>query len=167
LKRGKGNNWLLVKKSDEWASDADVTAADRSVVSGRDLNDVGGRPSGVEASVAQTSCRRQREGGRSSNRSEIGGPRHGQADARHAGRRTVRPFGWLFEVKWDGYRAVAEVRKGQVSLYSRITSRLNESFAPIAQSLAAWSRRRARRRSRLPMIAAVAVPTVAELSEDR
>ncbi len=26
---------------------------------------------------------------------------------------------WIFEIKWDGYRAVAEVSKGEVKLYSR------------------------------------------------
>lgn len=26
---------------------------------------------------------------------------------------------WLFEAKWDGYRAVAEIRKGNIKLYSR------------------------------------------------
>jgi hypothetical protein len=33
-----------------------------------------------------------------------------------------QPFdrrGWLFEIKWDGYRVIAEVDKGQVRLYSR------------------------------------------------
>ncbi len=24
---------------------------------------------------------------------------------------------WIFEVKWDGYRAIAEIRDGDVSLY--------------------------------------------------
>ncbi len=35
---------------------------------------------------------------------------------------TSRPFdraGWLFEIKWDGYRAVAEIEANQVRLYSR------------------------------------------------
>jgi bifunctional non-homologous end joining protein LigD len=34
----------------------------------------------------------------------------------------AEPFdraGWLFEIKWDGYRAIAEVEKGRVRLYSR------------------------------------------------
>jgi len=33
-----------------------------------------------------------------------------------------KPFdeeGWIFEIKWDGYRAIAEIENGKVNLYSR------------------------------------------------
>jgi bifunctional non-homologous end joining protein LigD len=43
--------------------------------------------------------------------------------------------GWLFEVKWDGYRAIAEIKKGQVRLYTRNQKSLNEAYAPIVRSL--------------------------------
>ena len=42
---------------------------------------------------------------------------------------------WLFEVKWDGYRAIAEIQDGQVSLYSRNQISLNKKFFPIAAAL--------------------------------
>ena len=42
---------------------------------------------------------------------------------------------WLFEVKWDGYRAVAEISEGNVSLYSRNLLSLNEKFFPVVESL--------------------------------
>ena len=35
---------------------------------------------------------------------------------------TDKPFDdkdWLFEIKWDGYRAIAEKRKKEILLYSR------------------------------------------------
>ena len=51
-----------------------------------------------------------------------------------------KPFdrpGWLFEIKWDGYRALAEVKRGSVRLYSRNDKTLNEQFPPIAEALAA------------------------------
>src|SRR5437868_3092879 len=35
---------------------------------------------------------------------------------------TSRPFDdeeWLYEIKWDGYRAIAEIDHGSVKLYSR------------------------------------------------
>jgi ATP-dependent DNA ligase len=49
--------------------------------------------------------------------------------------------GWLFEIKWDGYRAIAEVDKGQVRLYSRnglsFTSAIGRSPPPCKS----WSTR--------------------------
>jgi bifunctional non-homologous end joining protein LigD len=43
--------------------------------------------------------------------------------------------GWFFEVKWDGYRAIAEVADGRVALYSRNHQSFAERFAPLVQSL--------------------------------
>lgn len=40
LKRGKENEWLLLKKNDPWASDTDVTQNDRSASSGRTLDEI-------------------------------------------------------------------------------------------------------------------------------
>lgn len=51
---------------------------------------------------------------------------------------TDRPFdqpGWLFEIKWDGYRALAEIEQGKVRLYSRKNVTLNERFQPLAAAL--------------------------------
>jgi bifunctional non-homologous end joining protein LigD len=42
---------------------------------------------------------------------------------------------WIFEVKWDGYRAIAEIRDGDVSLYSRNLISLNQKFFSIVESL--------------------------------
>ncbi len=42
---------------------------------------------------------------------------------------------WLFEIKWDGYRTIAEIKSGEVLLYSRHELAFNDRFAPIVQSL--------------------------------
>ena len=42
---------------------------------------------------------------------------------------------WLFEIKWDGYRVIAEVDKDSVVLYSRNDKNLNSYFYEIADSL--------------------------------
>jgi bifunctional non-homologous end joining protein LigD len=42
---------------------------------------------------------------------------------------------WVFEVKWDGYRTLAEVDKSGVRLYSRNNLPLEKRFAPIVTSL--------------------------------
>lgn len=45
--------------------------------------------------------------------------------------------GWLFELKWDGYRAIAEVAGGRAHLYSRNGKPFDDRFAPVARSLSA------------------------------
>ena len=45
-----------------------------------------------------------------------------------------KPFdepGWLYEVKWDGYRAVALLNRGKVNLISRNNKSFNEKFYPV------------------------------------
>src|SRR5260221_351143 len=49
-----------------------------------------------------------------------------------------RPFdrdGWFFEIKWDGYRAIAEIENGHVKLYSRTGLGFERRFAPVVESL--------------------------------
>ena len=43
--------------------------------------------------------------------------------------------GWYFEVKWDGYRAIAEVERGKVKLYSRNGTSFTEQYAPVVEAL--------------------------------
>ena len=58
--------------------------------------------------------------------------------------RLVRDFdreGWLFELKWDGFRAIAEMDgQGAVKLYSRNQNDFKKRFPPIAQALAELGR---------------------------
>jgi bifunctional non-homologous end joining protein LigD len=51
------------------------------------------------------------------------------ADALPTGR------GWLYEVKWDGYRAVATIAGGEVELTSRRGNSLTERFAPVVKAI--------------------------------
>ncbi|HEX2111073.1 MAG TPA: DNA ligase D [Gaiellaceae bacterium] len=44
--------------------------------------------------------------------------------------------GWTFEVKWDGYRAIAYVRGGETTLKSRRDQDLTERFGPVAREIA-------------------------------
>jgi len=49
-----------------------------------------------------------------------------------------KPFNgddWLFEIKWDGYRAIAEADNGKVRLYSRNGLNLEYRFPSLAQTL--------------------------------
>jgi bifunctional non-homologous end joining protein LigD len=49
-----------------------------------------------------------------------------------------KPFNgpdWLFEIKWDGYRAIAEVGKNKTLLYSRNQLSLSNKYPKIVESL--------------------------------
>src|SRR5262249_43934247 len=45
--------------------------------------------------------------------------------------------GWVFEIKWDGYRAIAEVSGRRVRLYSRNHLSFAERYPPVVQALKA------------------------------
>ena len=52
-----------------------------------------------------------------------------------------KPFdkaGWIYEIKWDGYRAVAMLNKGKVDLISRNNKSFNDKFYPITAALKKW-----------------------------
>lgn len=42
---------------------------------------------------------------------------------------------WIFEIKWDGYRAIAEINSGQVNLYSRNGITFNAAYPKITEAL--------------------------------
>lgn len=46
--------------------------------------------------------------------------------------------GWIYEVKWDGYRAVAFMNKGIVELKSRNDNPFNEKFYPVFEAITKW-----------------------------
>lgn len=42
---------------------------------------------------------------------------------------------WVFEDKWDGFRMVAAIEKGRVTLYSRNGKIVSDNYLPVAQAL--------------------------------
>ena len=46
--------------------------------------------------------------------------------------------GWQYEVKWDGYRAIAFVKNGKVELSSRNSKSFNDKFYPLFNELQTW-----------------------------
>jgi bifunctional non-homologous end joining protein LigD len=130
-------SWLLLKKKDRYAITGDILRENRSVVSDKTIEEM------LEAKPGRSSMH---------NLSRIrlweAMEREDLKDAPvnpmpHAIRPMLatlirEPFDhpeWIFEVKWDGYRAVAEIRNGDVSLYSRNRISLNQKFLPVTKSL--------------------------------
>jgi bifunctional non-homologous end joining protein LigD len=50
----------------------------------------------------------------------------------------VEEEGWLYEIKWDGYRALAHINKGVVNIKSRNNKSFNEKFYPVCDALKKW-----------------------------
>ena len=129
-------SWLLLKKKDRFAAAGDILRENRSVVSGKTLEELlesGASPAFRQKKVQQI---RRHEALESEEDLPLAAMPH---QIRPMLATLVRePFDhpdWLFEVKWDGYRAVAELRGGEVALYSRNLLPLNEKFPPIAEAL--------------------------------
>jgi bifunctional non-homologous end joining protein LigD len=133
LRRGEPNAWLLLKKKDEFATGEDITADDRSIESGLTLDQI------AQGAGKSGEYWHKKNGRRT---------RVDLDDAPEAAMpRGVTPMlatlvdeafdrrGWFFEVKWDGYRAIAEVRGGVVRLYSRNRKSFNDAYGPVVQSL--------------------------------
>jgi len=115
--KDKSDNWLLVKKDDEFASTRDITKDDTSVKTHRRVDELGGKLPNLSSypkratpwKVTPMLCTL-----------------------------TEEPFskeGWLFEVKWDGYRAVASKRKDDIALYSRNGNSFLEKYPPVAEAM--------------------------------
>ena len=42
---------------------------------------------------------------------------------------------WIFEPKWDGYRAIADIHKKKIRLYSRNNQPFNQTYPKIIDAL--------------------------------
>ena len=51
----------------------------------------------------------------------------------------VNGDGWLYEIKWDGYRALAYLKNGKAELRSRSNLSYNEKFITIVDALKEWN----------------------------
>ena len=139
-----GDNWLLMKKKDEFAQRDDILAEDESVISGRDLAGIeqNQKPKRRAAKLKASSLANGTAGRTTAPkaaRKDAGKPDPLPHDIKPMMATLVdKAFdreGWLFEVKWDGYRAIAEIEDGKVRLYSRRNKTVNDKYAPVARAL--------------------------------
>ena len=50
----------------------------------------------------------------------------------------VKEEGWVYEMKWDGYRAVSYLQNGKVDICSRNNKSFNQKFYPLYETLQQW-----------------------------
>ena len=145
LKNAENNAWLLIKHRDKHAKEIDITKKDKSVVSGKTLEKI----EKTSKNIWSSSLKKKTASKRS--RKQAVEKKKDKAEGKKASfPKTVRPMlatileqafdetGWLYEIKWDGYRAVAMINNGKVNLISRNNKSFNEKFYPVTNALKKW-----------------------------
>ncbi len=136
--RKDGKSWLLLKKGDRNATQADILRENRSVVSQKTLEEVleaGGSKSFREKKLNQIHLHEAAESQYLQDAPVKAMPRAVQPMLAIPVKEPFNHPDWIFEVKWDGYRAIAEIRDGGVSLYSRNLISFDKKFFPISEAL--------------------------------
>jgi bifunctional non-homologous end joining protein LigD len=134
------NGWLLIKHKDDYAATADVTKKDKSVISEKTIEQMEKHSD----KVWKNGREEQRE-----MTSEL-------KTLLKKGKKSKIPIGmkpmlatlvdepfddpdWVYEVKWDGYRALGfSLKNGDVQLLSRNNKQFNEKFYPIFELMQNW-----------------------------
>ncbi len=155
--------WLLMKHKDKYAKDADITQKDKSVLSGKTLEKIAAskepaqwisKPANVK-SAAQAAPRKKSprkkkaEPDASREKPDMDALLRKGVKKRFSAQfippmlskpadKAFDDRGWEYEVKWDGYRAMAYLHKGKVLLRSRNNKDFGEKFLPVAEALKKW-----------------------------
>lgn len=154
--KGRGENgWLLFKIKDEFASKSDITKKNRSVVTERTLEEIAEE----KDNIWQSGRAREQE---KKKKEAVKKPSQKKSSAKVPVKKTtkkkllpagLKPMlatlvdeafdkpGWICEVKWDGYRALALVDGSKVELKSRNDKSFTDKFYPVAEALARWQMR--------------------------
>jgi bifunctional non-homologous end joining protein LigD len=119
------NAWLLVKADkDQWAGETDILEQDRSVLTGRSMAQIAAAGSTPPVEPVDVS-----KAPKAPLPTDVKPMLATLSD---------KPFDkpdWLYEVKWDGYRAIATLHEGKVDLRSRRGQDFNDKYAPIVKAL--------------------------------
>jgi bifunctional non-homologous end joining protein LigD len=117
IKGRQENAWLLIKKNDRYAANIDVLLKNKSVISKTSLDD-------LESRVL-----RQSSAGKNAAAKFIEPMLAATKES---------PFddsNWIYEIKYDGYRAIAVINKKEVNLFSRNHLSFNKNYKQIVEKL--------------------------------
>ena len=125
MKRGKGNEWLLLKKKDEFAQPGwDVEEQARSVLTGRTQEEIAQELPGPEEESA---------GNRPSAAPQDPMPKTISPMLAEIGRGTPpADKEWLYEIKWDGVRALCYIQDGKLRLVSRKGNSMDRQYPELS-----------------------------------
>ncbi|TCD26364.1 DNA ligase D [Pedobacter psychrodurus] len=153
------NGWLLIKHKDYYASTKDITKEDKSVLSGKTIEKMEKTSDKVWKEGKEQDLKTEKKSPKQIVTKEIKpvgddvtidvkailkkAPKTAMPKGIKPMLATLvdEPFddnNWQYEVKWDGYRALASINKGKVDLFSRNNKSFNEKFYPIYDLLLDW-----------------------------
>lgn len=151
--KGRGDNaWLLIKHRDKYANENDITDKDKSVQSGKTLEKVATTSThiyGEPSEQPDSSIKKQVPVKKTTAKKAINKTKAGRG-IKKAFPQSVSPMlatlvekpfdeaGWLYEIKWDGYRAIALMKKGKAELVSRNNKSFNHKFYPVYKAIQQW-----------------------------
>lgn len=124
-------SWLLMKLKDQYSTKEDILLEETSVSTGRTLDQ-------IRKGRKATSGRKAVASKKKTPKKIAGQEKSPKGIAPMLATLVDKPFdqpGWIYEVKWDGYRALAYVNQGEVQLRSRNDKSFNEKFYPIYKEL--------------------------------
>ena len=147
------NSWLLMKVKDKYAKKTDVTKKAGSVISGKTIADMEKDPDKVygKKSIEPGDTVKDKKANSTKKASSPEKKKittKGEKAKFPANLEPMlatlvdKPFdedGWTYEIKWDGYRALAYLNKGKVELRSRNNKSFNEKFYPVYNALKKWN----------------------------
>lgn len=128
--KNQKNSWLLIKKKDEFADKEDITRKDKSVLSQKTLEEIAEKNKKKVSEISEKVPHEKLK--------NLPGKKFPSNILPMLATLVDEPFDdpeWLYEIKWDGYRAIAEVKNGEVNLHSRTNKSFNIKFSPIAETL--------------------------------
>lgn len=149
---GRGENaWLLMKLKDEYATGKDITSMDKSVKSKKTLKQIETTSHNYyQSNRPATESKKKRSSSELKKKSQNNPEELTQliSEAKKSPRPTdVKPMlatlvdsafddpEWVFEIKWDGYRAISYVNGDKVDIRSRNNLSFNAKFKVIVTAL--------------------------------
>lgn len=135
---GEDNAWLLIKHRDKYADEADITKKDKSAVTGKTLEKMSAAPERIYGNKTIRPAASKKKAPFDLSGTPLA-PLPKTANPMLA-TLVDKPFneeGWLYEIKWDGYRAMALCDKSKLELLSRNNKSFNEKFYPIYDAVKA------------------------------
>ncbi len=161
IKSSEDNAWLLIKHNDKYATQTDVTKKAKSVQSGMKLEQVAKESTNEWVSNKKSTTTKKSSPAKKSPRKTAAAAKkqpakkkvpQAVAELLKKGKQQAMPSGiipmlatltddsfddkdWIFEIKYDGYRAVSYIDDNDVTLMSRKDLSFNKKFPPVVEAL--------------------------------